>query len=539
MGTTKKSSELDRLDPDRPASNRASNSEQESKEREPSLFGRVNETAWLFFCSLRLTVVVIFSLATGCILGMFFDQTLTLEEHREVWAEAIWKLRLFEFLEFHDVFHSWWFGLVVVFLALNLIACSIERLPKIWIDIKSPIRELSLRQLRGIRFSYQQKIPVGDREKAMALLSSILQKKGRHFYDSSITCDKSRDEVYLFNERHRYARTGVYLVHIALLMIMFGSMATTYTGVDGMMMIVEGSNAKSNVRVRGPGGYTYHHNLDFMVRCTDFRLKTFVNGSPMEFESDLEVYDPEAITNPVVKKTIQVNHPLEYKGYTFYQSSYNPIPGDQLVQLDICPRPENETETRVYETCKSDARNVFNVAIGDKVQMADGTAFSPIEIIRQFPGRLGSAVRVQKIMPDGNITDFVVFRNYPKFDFDIRRGDYAIGFRGFDQQYATGVQVGRVPWINVVFAGFVLMFFGMYMAFFMSQRRYWGRIVPNGDGTLELTVAGAARRHQYAFEEEFGKLQSALEKVFGKEVSLAERARALRQQRKKANDGEA
>lgn len=497
-------------------------------------FNALHENSWRFFCSLRLTVIVIFLLAAGCVLGMFFDQTLTLEEHRNEWAAAAeWKLRVFEFLEFHDVFHSWWFGFVVLILALNLTACSIERLPKIWIDIQNPIKKLTQEQLAGIRYRYQKTIKVAEKDTALEVLRAILKTKGRHGAEIS-------DSVgfYAFNERHRYARTGVYLVHIALLMIMFGSMATTYTGVDGMMMIVEGSGAQSNVRVRGPGGFTYHHNLDFKLRCTDFRLKTFVDGSPMEFESDLEVHDPAALQNPVLKKTIQVNHPLEYKGYTFYQSSYNPIPGDQLVQLDVCKRPTTEAEVAAYAQCKEDARNIHTVAIGDRVQLPDGTAFVPIEIYRQYSG-LGSAVRLQKIEKNGDISSFVVFRNYPKFDERVRRGVYAIGFRGFDQQYATGVQVGRVPWINVVFAGFVLMFVGMYMAFFMSQRRYWARIIENGSKGLELTFAGAARRHQYAFEEEFDKLKATLEEVFGKEMSVAERARAMRASRANAKKPDA
>jgi cytochrome c biogenesis protein len=107
--------------------------------------------AWRFFCSLRVTVVVLFLLAVACFVGMFFDQTKPYEEHAAEWASAAWKLKLFTFLELNDVFHAWWFGGVIVALAINLTACSIERLPKIWIDIQNPQRELTDAQLRGIR----------------------------------------------------------------------------------------------------------------------------------------------------------------------------------------------------------------------------------------------------------------------------------------------------------------------------------------------------------------------------------------------------
>jgi len=74
--------------------------------------------------------------------------------------------------------------------------------------------------------------------------------------------------------------------------------------------------------------------------------------------------------------------------------------------------------------------------------------------------------------------------------------------------------VGRVPGIQVVFSGFALMFVGMYMAFFMSHRRYWARLKKTDKG-VEVMVAGAARRHQYAFEEEFDALLARLEGLPG------------------------
>jgi cytochrome c biogenesis protein len=466
---------------------------------------------WRLFCSLRLTVVVLILLATGCVVGMFYDQTLTLEEHRAAWATARWKLELFTFLELNDVFHSWWFGVVILFLALNLTACSIQRLPKIWIDLKNPRRHLADDQLRGIRHRYQAVVDEADKPRALGVIESLFPA------DSTFREDQG-GTLYAFKEKHKYARTGVYIVHISLLVIMFGSMATTALGIDGMMMIVEGTKSRF-VSVKGAGGLRYRKDIGFEIQADDFRLKTFIDGAPMDFESDLQIIDPASPINPVKTKTIQVNDPLEYKGFTFYQASYNPIPGDQLVQLDVHPRGTPKPE------------KPFSISIGDRVQMPDGTAFVPIEIIREYGG-LGPAVKVQKILPGGEVTTFVVFRAYPEFDAKVRRGEYVVGFRGFDQQYATGIQVGYVPFIEAVFGGFVFLFVGMYMAFFMSQRRYWARLKPAGEGKYELIIAGAARRHQYAFEEEFGKIRERLVSVFGADDKAA-RARALRDKRAK------
>jgi cytochrome c biogenesis protein len=436
-------------------------------------------------------VVILLVLAAACLVGMFFDQTLTLQEHQAQWADALWKHWLFTRLELNDVFHSWWFGVNILALALNLTACSIERLPKIWIDIQNPQRHLSDKQLRGIKHKYRAKIR--DRSKALAVAEKIFPK--------ALFSEERDGTTYIFHEKHRYARTGVYIVHIALLAIMFGSMATTNFGLDGMMMIMEERTGRF-VRARGPGGLPYYHDLGFEVRCDDFRLKTFVDGAPMDFESDLAVMLPDA-TSPLLTKTIQVNDPLEYGGYTFYQASYNPIPGEQQVRLQVGPH--------------GGERLTYSVAIGERVTMPDGVAFVPVEVIPNYGG-LGPAVRVQKVQPDGRTGSFVVFRHFPDFDPQVRRGAYDLLFTGFDQQYATGIQVGRVPFIPVVFVGFFFLFVGMYMAFFMSHRRYWVRLAPAGGDDLDLVVAGAARRHQYSFEEEFSKMREVLVEAFGEGV---------------------
>jgi cytochrome c biogenesis protein len=466
---------------------------------------RFYAATWRVFISLKVTVFTLIVIIAACLSGMFHDQTLTYEEHAAQWASAQWKLKLYTTLELNDVFGSWWFGLIICVLLVNLLACSIERLPKIWIDIKNPRKQLADDQLRGIKQVWRKPLPASERGRIDDVMRAIwpgVQKV---------------DEQHFFFERHRYARCGVYIVHLGLTIIMVGGIINGLTKLDGIMMVTEGRTGQL-VRLKGPGNLPYSHDLGFEVRCDDFRLKTFVDGAPMEFESDLSVWDAASPVNPVLVKTIQVNDPLEYKGYTFYQASYNPIPGDQMVQLDVGPR--------------GGQRKTYTLSIGEKVTLPDGTGFVPVEVIPEFAG-LGAAVRVQETAPSGAQTSFVVFREYPTFDREVRRGTHDVQFRGFDQQYATGLQVGRVPWIPVIFGGFAVMFTGMFMAFFMSHRRYWARVTPRADGAVDVVVAGAARRHQYAFAEEFDKIAAVLTAAFGApELSTADRARALREKRR-------
>lgn len=60
--------------------------------------------------------------------------------------------------------------------------------------------------------------------------------------------------------------------------------------------------------------------LPFEIELEDFRIEHYATGQPKSFESDLVIHDPQRETP--VRKTISVNHPLVYRGYSIYQASF-------------------------------------------------------------------------------------------------------------------------------------------------------------------------------------------------------------------------
>lgn len=428
--------------------------------------------------------MVISSLFFGCLLGMFFDQTLNFHEQFQPYQNKPFLRSVLVFFEIGDVFHSWWFTTIVLLLALNLIACSIERLPSIWIDIRNP--PLFIDDELLVTMPNQQKFIYSTLSSAQNIVSNMAPKNANVV--------KNGDAISYFWEKQKWGRLGVYIIHTALLLIMFGSMATTNMGVDGFMNIAEG-HGEHYVQIKGPGSLLANAKLPFEVVCRDFRLRTFIDGSPMAFESDLEIWDPQAQHNPVLTKTIKVNDPLDYQGYTFYQASYQQRKGEEKVQLAI---GEHGQEKLLYI-----------VKIGDKIIMNNGATFSPVEVYDNYGG-LGDAVKVNAKEPNVAETSFVVFRHYPEFDQLVRRGEFDLAYQGFDQVYATGLSVGKVPGIYSVFLGFALLFVGLYMAFRMRHRRYYLRIQPTVDGGAQLDLAAIAFRHERRFKDEFTALTKKL-----------------------------
>lgn len=421
---------------------------------------RLYAKTFSLFASLKLTLLVMIGLGCALLTGMFWDQTQNFEQHFKNIQSSLAR-KLFLFLELGDVFHSWWFGILVLLLALNLIACSIVRLPKIWIDIQNPTKKLD-------------KTPF----KATLQVSNIQMP----IFSPQEETWVENETRYVFFQKQKYARCGVYLVHTALLFMMFGSIIATQAGVDGMMLIPEGG-FEHLVSAKGPANTLYSHDLGFAVSCTDFRLKTYTDGSPMAYESDLSIFDKNNLNQPIISKTIRVNDPLEYKGYTFYQASYQALEGEKRVNLRIGPH--------------GGPLKHHLVKLGEKVG-----DISPTEIYEDYAG-LGSAVQIKQ-----GDTHFVVFRKHPEFDSEIRRGKQDIIFQGFDEPYATGISVGKVPCVSFVFAGFIIMFTGLYMAFCMNQRRYYARITHLENGLFELRLGGVCNRYPQAFEQEFNQIVS-------------------------------
>jgi len=72
-------------------------------------------------------------------------------------------------------------------------------------------------------------------------------------------------------------------------------------------------------------------------------------------------------------------------------------------------------------------------------------------------------------------------------------------------EFYTGLEVAYDPGVWVVWTGFALILFGLYVNFFIYHRRLYLVEVPGG-----VQVAGVAFRNREGFKEEFEKLKGRL-----------------------------
>lgn len=442
---------------------------------------RAIERVWRFFCSLRLTLFNLLALFLGMIAGTFVNPSNdSLSNIENAFAGRPWVLGTYRWFELYDLFHSWWFTALLLSLALNLVACSLERLPRIYFLVRYPERRLD--RVAGLRFW----VPATP---SALTLDDVAQKLQARKYRVQSS------DGFVFAERGRYARFGVWVVHISLLLILAGGVFGRLTAFEGTSQVPQNGGVTTSFIQRNPDGTEFKHRLvdqdgkAFLVKCTAFRLSEFEPGRPKAFESDLIVFEDQGGGEPgreLARATIKVNHPLRYGGLTFYQASY--------AQLDEGMR----AKLRMTDRITGKPRDLMTSA-GETIQAADGLSYQPREYNPDFAG-LGPAIQIQR-SEDGRTSSFWVFSKDAAFDQRNREDRFSFSFERLAPLYATGLQIARDPSTPVIYTGCILLFIGIGIAFYTSHKRVWAQVAGG-----RLSLGGASHRNAESFSQEFDAL---------------------------------
>ncbi|OGR00684.1 MAG: hypothetical protein A2505_00940 [Deltaproteobacteria bacterium RIFOXYD12_FULL_55_16] len=446
---------------------------------------KTENAAWRFFASVKLALVTLLVLASTSIIGTIIPQNKPPEFYIEAFGP-----RLAMFLQIIDVpnmYNSWWFISLLLLFSNNLIICTIDRLPNVWQMVVMNNLDTDPERLEKMphRQVFQSR---GDTAALAEVAAGLLTKNGWQ----SQTENKPAGAL-LFSQKNAWSRLGVYAVHLSILLIFAGAIIGSLFGFKANVMIPEGS-ATDSVYETGTGKIL---PLGFIVQCNDFQVSYYTDGgTPKEFRSDLTIKDDAA--RKTFNRRIIVNDPLDYKGITFYQSSYQPLQG---FSISITNKTSNATQ-------------VFSIPVGKKIGW-DGT---PIEFgiaNQRVRSRMGDVDLLQIWFSDGEGEPSLFVMNNDSTT-SITRPSATYELKA-SQIYATGLQVAKDPGVWVVYAGCTLMLIGLYVAFFLSHRRIWVNIVREEEtDRCRILLCGVSNKNKIAFEKEF----TALVECFTNESTL-------------------
>ena len=441
---------------------------------------------WDFFSSVKLTIVLLLSLAATSIVGTLIPQNEDPAAYFKAFGQYLFQL--FNILDLFDMYHSWWFQLLLILLTINIIVCSVDRMSsnRRILFVKKP--SFKLPRFRSIK--RKEKF---DDNRSPEQLKDIYQKfVSRHFHFSHI--EPTEQGFAIFGEKGRWTRFGVYTVHFSVVLLLVGGLIGSIFGFDGFVNIPEGESTQ-RVQLRNSAEVV---TLGFEIRCEDFDVSFYDTGAPKEFRSSLTILEQG---RPVLKKDIIVNDPLTYKGIRIYQSSYGSIPSNEWI-LSFTSRKSGKVYTQ-------------KTSVGQPVEIPEKLgSFVIRDLVRSFKFKghdVGDAMIGILTPVDGDPVEVALPLRFPSFD-KMRKGDVQIAAVENVSRFYTGLQVNRDPGVWVVYCGFILMIIGCYITFFMSHQQICIELVRAGK-KAEVIVAGTANKNKTGIQTKINGFANKLSKI--------------------------
>ena len=417
----------------------------------------------------RLAILLFFILAVFSIFGTIIPQGMELSYYVEHFGKSLGNLIIT--LKLDDVYHSWWYvGALFLFL-LNLIICSIERFPLSWKLFKKDPFEVDPEKL-PTRFSFKIKASLEQVEKFVKDNLGFVSKR-------------RKNGVLLVKDKNRWGYLSVYVVHVSLVLIILGALIGALKGFRGDMWLIEGTKSNQVTLYRHKGNI----NLNFYLKLNKFKMEFYPNGMVKEYISNVTVIDGKH----KFVKLIRVNHPLKYKGISFYQASYQELPSFEI---------------RVKTGKKTEEISVapMNPVVLDNRYLVILEAYSA-----HHPQFL--VIKLNLVDQDtGNSKEFFLISNEPK-DVTLSGKDFKFSLTGMKVTYISILQVKKDPGLIFVFVGFGMMIFGLLLVYFFEPKTFWIYLEPEANGT-KVIVGAAAKRERDLLRLKVEEIAEKIEKAF-------------------------
>jgi cytochrome c biogenesis protein len=440
---------------------------------------------WSFFSSVRLTLFLLIIIALAAIFGTVIPQQDAARGAFEKLPPAL--AGVLRFLQLYDLYHSTWFLLLMGLLTVNLVVCSLNRLPS---SLRLYRRKPELDRPGLYEDLSPERILVaeGNPKDEAVKMERVL---GKSF--GAAERKKTDQADYLWGHRGAWSYFGVYVIHTGVLVIILGAVIGSILGFDGNVNIPEGGSA-DRIELRGGKGVM---ELGFNVMCDKFDVEFYDSGMPKLYKSDLSFLTDGQIQ---ARGSLMVNHPLEFNGISFYQSSYGAVPGEAVLKI-----------TKKGEQLVRRARQ------GERFEIDGGKAQVEILRIEGNLMRMGPAVKVGITAGDKAISFWVfkfidaieeqnpmISKQVPQFNPGLYK-PYVFTLEGIETSFYTGLKVTRDPGVPIVGAGAFLLVAGFLLTFFSSHQQVFVR-VDSKHGKTRVSIAGRCSRDPVKLDREIDKI---------------------------------
>jgi cytochrome c biogenesis protein len=266
---------------------------------------------WQTLGSSRLAVILLAALLLSSMLGSLVPQMPADPAAREPWLAAV-ALRyghatgLLRALGLFRVYHAPWFLALLAAVLLSTLACTAQRLPRIWRLFTVP-PTVARPEAFYEGAAHRTEWPVSSLQQALDATQNVL---ARHRYSVHVEQDEGGPRASVYAERGRWARAATLVSHLAALLLAFAVAARPALGWQETGLLLAPGQA-----------YTVAHGPGFALQPGLPTLDRHPGGQLRGFRVPVTVL---VDGTPQFTQTTGINHPLTFHGVAFHLQGYGP-----------------------------------------------------------------------------------------------------------------------------------------------------------------------------------------------------------------------
>ena len=369
-----------------------------------------------YFRSMRFGILLLALIAALSAAGTAIPQNREVSWYAQTYQSlhgVILTLRL------HDVFHSWYFQLLLVLLGLNLTLCSLVR-----------IRSVSaLRRTETASLLERQAETALSPEERELICRNLRAMRCR---------EESAGDALLFR-RNGFGRYGSFLTHLSILLtLIFGAMALYLPRITDRSCL--------------PGeALTMDDGTE--IKVESFRIEN-AEGR-LDFTSEINVRLPDGETSGT--REIKVNHPLSFGPWKVYQQTYGTAGSVTVTNLDTGLSDTFTLTDLVFLSLDGVNGLWYQAVYPDLIRDPSGN----VTLVTNTSGSYPNPVYQVETASDGVYTPILAF---PGEELQVN----GLSFRFEQPVEYPGLRIKYTPkFVNALLcASFLLMIAGLYITFF-------------------------------------------------------------------------
>jgi cytochrome c biogenesis protein len=377
-------------------------------------------------------------------------------------------------------------------------------LPRILKVIKDPLRPLSNEQIE--RLSIKRSILLNGRPEEVKDTVCIALK------NAGFNVKETREDkgCQFYSQKGSWSRLGVYVIHLSIIVTLLGAVIGMLFSVESYLSLPEGDISAVSYPIPDsdrPDPNPTPIPLGFEIRCDNFEVEFYGDGDlPKSFISQVTVLEDG---KEVLKKTIEVNDPLTYRGTTFYLSDYGVVERRLSLGIFIFRVTSKDGQSAEVRLSPGNTLQIPNTSIIGRI-----VNFSPA-LMHDEEGKLSS--RTDKLENPAVHIDFSdsgnllysswIFKRYPETSFlpDGNRVEF-VDYWG--PEY-TFFRIRKDPGVWLIYTGLTTMGIGLLIAFFMSHKKIWVHLVEDGNNT-RVAIGATANKNRGALEKKIDRIINIL-----------------------------